>query len=150
MPPVLAQPTDASPRWWNLVVEGKSGAPPGKAAADETRKRARELLAADTAAWDKLKKKSEDGDDRYMKQVLKSGTMADKVAAMTLLVQESPVHRLSVLDNLMALALTKEQRTSRMAVESLKDLFVNHLLPTGGCCVRWNSSRSAATPSRCG
>ena len=123
--------TEASPRWWNLVVEGKSGAPPGKAAADEARKRARELLAADTAAWDKLKKKSEDGDDRYMKQVLKSGTMADKVAAMTLLVQESPVHRLSVLDNLMALALTKEQRTSRMAVESLKDLFVNHLLPDG-------------------
>lgn len=44
-------------------------------------------------------------------QVLRGGTLSDKVAALTLQVQESPVHRLSVFDGLLDLGLKKERRT---------------------------------------
>ena len=130
----FAQPTEAAPRWWDLSAGNEPPASQDAGAAvvpAEARRVGCELLAADVTAWERSKERSEDGDDRYMKQVLRSGTMADKVAAMTILVQESPVHRLSTLDSLMALALKKERRTSRMAVESLKDLFASHLLPDG-------------------
>jgi hypothetical protein len=38
-----------------------------------------------------------------MDQMLRSGTLADRVAAMTLRVQQSPVHGLSVVDSLLKL-----------------------------------------------
>ena len=90
--------------------------------------RAEGEFAAEVERWTKAKKANETGDDRYMLQVLKSGTLADKVAAMTLLVQESPVHRLETLDALLALAKQARQ-TSKMAIESLKDLFSRDVLP---------------------
>ena len=40
--------------------------------------------------------------------------MSDKVAALTLQVQESPVHRMAVLDGLLDLGLKKERRTVRL------------------------------------
>ncbi|CAM9993626.1 unnamed protein product, partial [Choristocarpus tenellus] len=64
-------------------------------------------------------------------KVLRGGTLSDKVAALTLMVQESPMHRLSTLDRLMDLALKKERRTAQMAMEALKDLFITNLLPDG-------------------
>lgn len=44
-------------------------------------------------------------------KVLRGGTLSDKVAALTLQVQESPVHRLEVLDRLLDLGLKNERRT---------------------------------------
>ena len=38
-----------------------------------------------------------------MDQMLRSGTLADRVAAMTLRVQQSPVHGLGVIDSLLKL-----------------------------------------------
>ncbi|CAN0424409.1 unnamed protein product [Ectocarpus sp. 13 AM-2016] len=57
-------------------------------------------------------------------QVLRGGTLSDKVAALTLQVQESPVHRLAVLDGLLDLGLKKERRT----VSNVSSSF------TGCCC----------------
>ncbi|KAJ1451596.1 hypothetical protein M885DRAFT_499518 [Pelagophyceae sp. CCMP2097] len=83
-------------------------------------------------AWERAKKKGETGDDRYMAQVAKSGTFADKMAALTLQIQESPQQRLPTLDALLSLAKSG-RRSSKMAIESLKDLFVNTLLPDQPC-----------------
>ena len=46
-----------------------------------------------------------------------------------MLVQESPLHELASLDRLIAMASKKEQRTSQLALEALKDLFLHNLLP---------------------
>ena len=51
-------------------------------------------------------------------QVLRGGTLSDKVAALTLQVQESPVHRMAVLDGLLDLGMKKERRTVRLDVLS--------------------------------
>lgn len=53
--------------------------------------------------------------------MLRGGTLSDKVAALTLQVQESPVHRLAVLDGLLDLGLKKERRTVRtVCIERLR------------------------------
>ena len=48
--------------------------------------------------------------------------MADKVAAMTLMVQESPIHRLETLDSLLSTAKAGKH-TAKMAIDSLKEVF---------------------------
>ncbi|CAM9575688.1 unnamed protein product, partial [Hapterophycus canaliculatus] len=87
------------------------------------------LLEAEVAAWAAQRARHASGDDKWVEQVLRGGTLSDKVAALTLQVQESPVHRLSVLDGLLDLGLKKERRTAQMALEALKDLFITNLLP---------------------
>jgi ribosome biogenesis protein MAK21 len=64
-----------------------------------------------------------------MRTVLVSGTASDKLAASTLLVQESPLHALRHLDSLLALARKHGRRESQQALEALKDLFLSNLLP---------------------
>jgi ribosome biogenesis protein MAK21 len=68
-------------------------------------------------------------DLKWMNDMIKSGTMSDKVAAMALKVQGSPFHELETLDALVGMALKKEQRAAQLAMEALKDLFMNTLLP---------------------
>lgn len=53
---------------------------------------------------------------QWLKTVLSSGTLSDKVAALTLLVQESPVHTLASLDSLLAMAAKKGKRESILAI----------------------------------
>ncbi|XP_022242297.1 CCAAT/enhancer-binding protein zeta-like [Limulus polyphemus] len=67
-------------------------------------------------------------DFEWVRTVLNSGTLADKVAAYTLLIQDSPVHNLSNLDSLIAMVNTKGKRECMMAIDSLRDLFLSDLL----------------------
>ena len=55
--------------------------------------------------------------------------MSDRVAALTLLVQESPVHRTAHLDQLLAMAAKQSRRESMPVLLALQDLFVSDLLP---------------------
>ena len=55
----------------------------------------------------------------------------DKIAALALQVQESPLHQLNALDTLVGLAASQNQaRASQMALEALKDLLIHNLLPS--------------------
>lgn len=51
----------------------------------------------------------------WLKTVLSSGTLSDKVAALTLLIQESPFHTQASLDTLLAMASKKGKRESILA-----------------------------------
>ena len=48
------------------------------------------------------------------------GTLSDKVAALTLLVQEAPLFRLKTLDTLINLASKSDRRCAQMALEAIK------------------------------
>lgn len=52
------------------------------------------------------------GPSAWMKKVLVSGTAADKMAALVIRIQDSPVHNLSSLDNLISMLKMKERRKS--------------------------------------
>ena len=47
---------------------------------------------------------------------MQSGTIGDKLAAYTLQIQDSPVHRLPVLDKLVAMAAKKGKREALLAI----------------------------------
>lgn len=58
-------------------------------------------------------------ENRWIQTVLKSGTFADKIAAHTLLLQESPAHNLSSLKFLISLLSVKGRRECLASLESL-------------------------------
>ena len=55
--------------------------------------------------------------------------MSDRVAALTLLVQESPIHRTQHLDQLLQMAGKQSRRESMPVLLALQDLFLTDLLP---------------------
>lgn len=62
----------------------------------------------------------------WLRTVLSAGTLGDKVAALTLLVQESPVHTLVSLDSLLAMASKKGKRESILATGTPIECQTNH------------------------
>lgn len=95
----------------------------------EKKKLAQRLLEQEVARFEAKKSGKMSSDDKYLATMIKSGTLSDRVASLTLTVQSSPFHSIARLGQLIAMANKKARRESLMAVESLKDLFVNNLLP---------------------
>ncbi|KAK4938941.1 RNA-binding ribosome biosynthesis protein mak21 [Elasticomyces elasticus] len=66
----------------------------------------------------------------FYNTVITSGTLSDKVSALTLAVQESPIHNMRALESLMALARKKSRSQAVDVLRALKDLFAQgSLLP---------------------
>jgi len=93
------------------------------------KKRAQTLLEAEVARYEAHKSGKMSSDDKYLATMMKSGTLSDRVAALTLTSQGSPLHSLLKIGQLITMASKKARRESLMAVDSLKDLFLNNLLP---------------------
>lgn len=82
-------------------------------------------------------------DQKWLSSVINSGTWSDKIAALALRVQESPFHNLEAFDLLLGIALKKDMRSGFMAIEAIKDLLVNNLLPDNRSLRDFNSYSSA-------
>lgn len=59
---------------------------------------------------------------KFMSTIMGTGTWSDKVSALTLVVQESPLHTAKTLENLIGLAAKKSRNQALMALGALKDL----------------------------
>ena len=57
-----------------------------------------------------------------MKELMTSGTLEDKVSALTLVIQESPLHNQKAFESLLGLATKKSRNQAIMALSALKDL----------------------------
>jgi ribosome biogenesis protein MAK21 len=99
------------------------------AAVARARRRAEALFAEECSAYEAYVRSSAMGQERFVQQVIKTGTSSDRSAALTLQVQESPFHRLSALAVLMGLARKPNPKAVSAALESLTELFVASLLP---------------------
>ncbi|KAL9115453.1 MAG: hypothetical protein Q9227_000774 [Pyrenula ochraceoflavens] len=67
----------------------------------------------------------------FYNQVIISGTLTDKISALTLAVQESPIHNVKALESLMALAKKRSRAQAIEVLRALKDLFSQgNLLPS--------------------
>ncbi|KAJ0061117.1 hypothetical protein NL108_007854 [Boleophthalmus pectinirostris] len=65
-----------------------------------------------------------------MKTVVSAGVLADRMAAMTVLIQDSPVHCLEHLENLVSMVKKKgSRRMGLMAVDTIRELLLSDLLP---------------------
>ncbi|ORZ39809.1 CBF/Mak21 family-domain-containing protein [Catenaria anguillulae PL171] len=72
------------------------------------------------------------GDAAFMRTILSGGTLSDRVSALTLLVQSSPVHNMLALEQLFNLAKKKNRRMVTLVVDALKDLLTGGGLSSGG------------------
>lgn len=85
------------------------------------------LLADNQTYYDELTKES--SQKKFMTQVLTSGTLSDKISALTLLMQESPIHNVKCLETLISFCNKKSRNSILQSLNALKDLFLNGLLP---------------------
>lgn len=58
-----------------------------------------------------------------MSTIMSSGTMSDKVSALTLAIQESPIHNIKALENLIGLSAKRSRGQALSALAALVDLF---------------------------
>lgn len=68
-------------------------------------------------------------DKQFYNNIASHGTLNDRIAALTLQIQESPIHRLYELDSLIHMLQKKERRIQNIVVDALNELFINTLLP---------------------
>ena len=68
-------------------------------------------------------------DDALTRRVLQSGTLTDKVAAMALAVAEFPMQSLAELEKLVGMSGSKGRREASLAMDALRDLLIDSLLP---------------------
>lgn len=100
-----------------------------KKAVESLTNRVASIFAEEVNKYEKTRKKSASSESKWMDDMIKAGTFSDKVAALALRVQESPVHQLDTLDALIHLADKSEQRAANTVLEAIKDLFTHNLLP---------------------
>uniref|UniRef100_A0A673GST9 CCAAT/enhancer-binding protein zeta n=1 Tax=Sinocyclocheilus rhinocerous TaxID=307959 RepID=A0A673GST9_9TELE len=66
----------------------------------------------------------------WMKSVVSTGTLTDRMAAMTVLIQDAPIHSLEHVESLVSLVKKKgSRRQGLMALDTLKELLLTDLLP---------------------
>ncbi|KAL8827237.1 MAG: hypothetical protein Q9191_003307 [Dirinaria sp. TL-2023a] len=119
---------------------------------------AKTLLEAENKAYNG-QKRSATSAHQFYSTIMTSGTLSDKISALTLSIQESPLHNVKALESLLALARKRSRSQAVDVLGALKDLFaVGTLLPSDrklryfsqqpGLSTAWNSSGAEWTPSK--
>lgn len=88
---------------------------------DELHVYADELLEAEATQYSESHM-AKDSSHKFMSTIMSSGTMEDKVSALTLMVQESPLHNMKAFEQLLGLSKKKSRTSALMALAALKDL----------------------------
>ncbi|KAJ8114742.1 hypothetical protein ONZ43_g4834 [Nemania bipapillata] len=93
---------------------------PFSAAVAALKNYAKTILDEDTAAYGTTFAAS--SSRKFMSTIMSSGTMSDKVSALTLAIQESPVHNIKAFENLMVLGAKRSRGPALAALAALVDL----------------------------
>lgn len=106
-------PVKATPSRKQSVVPG--------ALIEKLYRHAQTLLEDEASSYTAGQQKSSSS-YKFMSTIMGTGTWSDKVSALTLVVQESPLHTAKTLENLIGLAGKKSRNQALMALGALKDL----------------------------
>ncbi|XP_062323286.1 CCAAT/enhancer-binding protein zeta isoform X1 [Osmerus eperlanus] len=91
---------------------------------------AQRLFEAESGLYKSKKNMQKGANSAWMKNVVSAGTLADRMAAMTVLIQDSPVHSLEHVENLVSMVKKRgSRRQGLMALDTLRELFMSDLLP---------------------
>uniref|UniRef100_A0A671QN16 CCAAT/enhancer-binding protein zeta n=1 Tax=Sinocyclocheilus anshuiensis TaxID=1608454 RepID=A0A671QN16_9TELE len=91
---------------------------------------AQKLYENETALYKNKKNFQKGANSAWMKSVVSTGTLTDRMAAMTVLIQDAPIHSLEHVENLVSLVKKKgSRRQGLMALDTLKELLLTDLLP---------------------
>ncbi|EXJ74969.1 uncharacterized protein A1O5_01665 [Cladophialophora psammophila CBS 110553] len=99
-----------------------------KGSIDELHEYAKSLLDEDNQKFKEMQQSSPA--NAFYNTVISSGTLSDKISALTLAVQESPIHNIKALETLIGLARKRSRSQAVDVLRALKDLFAQgSLLP---------------------
>ena len=104
----------------SLDVQEVTKVPP-QHTIDALHKYAQRLLEEENASYNSSHM-SGSSSHKFLSTIMSSGTLEDKVSALTLLIQESPLHATKAFENLLGLARKKSRNQALMALAALKDL----------------------------
>ncbi|XP_069787062.1 CCAAT/enhancer-binding protein zeta [Narcine bancroftii] len=91
---------------------------------------AKQLYEHETNIYANMKNIQKGANSAWMKTVVTSGTLADRMAAVTVLIQDSPVHTLHFVEMLVNQIKKKgSRRQCLMALNTLSELLLSDLLP---------------------
>ncbi|XP_071963136.1 CCAAT/enhancer-binding protein zeta-like [Antedon mediterranea] len=89
---------------------------------------AAKLYANEVELYKQRKDSGNSSKMQWMNTVISAGVLADKVAALTLQIQDCALHNLSSLDSLLQMVNKKGRREALTALENLKELWMSELL----------------------
>jgi ribosome biogenesis protein MAK21 len=113
------------PDWYAATLSdlpvSTSAEPPSQRLVEEIYDYAYSLLDAENATY-AANNSSASSSHKFLSTIMASGTLEDKISALTLLVQESPLHNTKAFETLIGLARKKSRNQALMAVAAIKDL----------------------------
>ncbi|KAJ2673766.1 RNA-binding ribosome biosynthesis protein mak21 [Coemansia sp. RSA 1085] len=127
---------ESNPHWYTIELPLLNADNIEKPSEDEIVRKleyAEQQLEIENELYEKhgqRQKSMSTSDKSFVANILSSGTLSDRVSALTLMVQESPVHNIKALNQLMQMVQKKNRREALLAVGSVKDLMVSNLLPS--------------------
>ncbi|KAK2855861.1 hypothetical protein Q5P01_004596 [Channa striata] len=118
-------------KWFDLeyAAEGSSAAQDPQLVS-QYKALAQRLFEAEAELYRSKKNLQKGANSAWMKTVVSSGVLADRMAAMTVLIQDAPVHSLEHVENLVSMVKKKgSRRMGLMALDTLRELLLSDLLP---------------------
>ncbi|XP_030200975.1 CCAAT/enhancer-binding protein zeta [Gadus morhua] len=118
-------------KWFDLeyTTEG-CGEPQDEAQVAAYKALAARLYEAEEGQYRSKKSLQKGANSAWMKTVVSKGTLVDRMAAMTVLLQDAPVHGLQHVESLIAMVKKKGgRRMGLMALDTLRELLLSELLP---------------------
>jgi ribosome biogenesis protein MAK21 len=131
--PAAKSPLRFEPRpdWFSLgdtFDEDDIKAEPSSRTVEELSSYAKSLLQEENEFFKQRQQSS--SSQSFYNTVIQSGTLTDKISALTLAVQESPIHNVKALESLLGLAGKRSRSQAVDVLRALKDLFAQgSLLP---------------------
>ncbi|GJJ14710.1 hypothetical protein Clacol_008977 [Clathrus columnatus] len=120
---------DPSPHWYTSAsvpsLRDTSCPPPSPDFLTTQQNRAQTLFEADAEKYSASSANtSSTSDARFINQVLSSGTLSDRLSALTLMVQASPSHNTRALDTLKGMTGKKGREESLKALRAVVDWWI--------------------------
>lgn len=110
--------------WYNVSIPPLSVTAPSRTPArhvvEGVHEYAKKLLDFENQAYETARDSTS---NKFYTTIVASGTLSDKTSALTLAIQESPLHNMKALESLIALARKRSRAQAVDVLSSLKDLF---------------------------
>ncbi|KAI9738533.1 MAG: hypothetical protein M1818_005430 [Claussenomyces sp. TS43310] len=119
-----------------LPLPNRIDSTPYRKAITELKDCAKSLLEADSNLYTS-KHLSSTSSHRFLGTIMSSGTLSDKISALTLVVQESPVHTTKSFESLLGLAKKRSRGQAVSALGAMKDLLGSGVVLPGDRRLRY-------------
>ncbi|KAJ1713796.1 CCAAT-box-binding transcription factor [Aspergillus flavus] len=86
------------------------------------------LLEEESNLYSEAQKTLASSSHKFYTTIMSTGTLSDKISALTLAIQESPVHNTKSLENLIALGKKRSRAQAVEVLRTLKDMFAQGTL----------------------